>query len=311
MPMAPGPSDQWTLRHATKPLLKKATAKATPRYDSVRHGAGPGGGPAHVDYGHDPLNGFVKTDPKFGSGPGGAAAPPSSGAGTGLYDDARTRALGEMDPASQAVGDAKKPDYLAGLYTSQSQGPGMMEQFAQGALGGGNQAYNYLRGEMMKDLQRSSSARGTFNGGAAMRREERGLSDLAAKEYMSRADIANKGQAAQNARVSTLGDLAKGASGEQRDFDKMRIDALGDIGKARGGISERIDLAGLDANQEKELAMLDLALQQKGLTEEQRNNALRNIAAGATAGGTIGGPKGAVIGGSIAAGAELLKKLGF
>jgi len=69
-------------------------------------------------------------------------------------------------------------------------GPNYEEDFYTSSLTGDNPAYNQLKGDFVRDTQKSYAARGGFNSGEAMDFESRGLSRLAGEEYGRRGALA-------------------------------------------------------------------------------------------------------------------------
>jgi len=260
----------------------------------------------------------------------------------GFYDQRRDAAQEYWNPLERTANqyEAERPSHVANLYgemrSMQKPGarqaaynatlstPSYMEGFAQTAMTGSNPAYDYLKNTLQKDLARSTAARGTFGSGRAMARENDALTTLAAKEYMNRAQIAQMGDQARNARLGLTLDAAgaadqgdydymgmlmegaKGATGETSDYFDRILGARAQLGQGRVGTAGAYDMAAGDTRTEAELAALD-AEWQRQMAPKQPSRKRRFLQRGfgllgMGTGGVLGGPQGAAHGGQYGAG---------
>lgn len=167
---------------------------------------------------------------------------------------------GAPDPGKGYKGPAAPaaPATPPGPYGSES-GPGILESWFNQRSAGTDPAYEYAMKRGMESLGNRSAAAGSFNSGAARQQE----SDFAA----------NMG--AQ--RLGQLDALAGGASGEHQG----RLNAMfGQGGALAGGQARTMgayDLAGANAMNTANQAILSMFLNKAGVDDKSRQGGLSNL----------------------------------
>lgn len=110
-----------------------------------------------------------------------------------------------FDPTqTQAIGSLYN-DYLKPQETQN----GYLEQFYEDTANGTNPYYDRLRQQTSKAAQRRAAAGGAYNAGASQRQEAEALTDLSAKEFSERGQLAGAAQAAKQGRFNDLTGQAK------------------------------------------------------------------------------------------------------
>lgn len=165
--------------------------------------------------------------------------------------------------------------------------PGMMESFAQRELSDGSEGqrvFDRMADQTQKRIQRASAARGGFVSGASMRQEGEALADLSGQRYAQLADLANKGQSANLARIAQ-------GFGMEKDIDAQGLEKLGmglqarkfGIDAATSADSTRVGAASAtDQTRTGRQGMLDRLAGETSAAEAARAKALDDLANGIT-----------------------------
>jgi hypothetical protein len=185
--------------------------------------------------------------------------------------------------------DPNKTVALGDMYKKLSgEGPTYEEQFYNSSLEGDNPAYNYIREQTMRDINRQANARGGFASGHAMSQQKDALTALGAQEYAQRAQLSQAAGAARRAQLGqqlegagALDQLVQGAYGLKGQWAGTSDKTLADLGMSRdtlrgnvaqgrestmSGLAQSGDQLERDLRRQK----LEAAAQQDQLTYQQQ-----------------------------------------
>lgn len=153
-------------------------------------------------------------------------------AGSLRFDPTQTQAIGSLYN-NYLLPDEKKNGYLEDFY----------EQTANGT----NPYYDRLREQTAKSAQRRAAASGNFNAGASQRQESEALTDLSAKEFSERAQMAGAAQTAHQGRLNDLTGQAKTYEDTVLGNRRFNLDVASETNKfalGKGGLSRDLAIAG-------------------------------------------------------------------
>lgn len=153
---------------------------------------------------------------------------------------------GEYGNIRNLITGSNQGQRMYGAQLGQLAGPGMYEQFVQGALTGNDPYYARLSEEGSNALDASMNARGGYNSGAAMKAQGNFQSGLRADQYHQLADMAQGAQGAQMSRLGQGMTAALGVGGESR---ARAAGMQGLAGQTEGELQQRLQAQNLIGQQ--------------------------------------------------------------
>jgi hypothetical protein len=195
---------------------------------------------------------------------------------------------GGQGSAFMATFDPTKTQGLGDTYKAlAAEGPTYEEDFYLSQMKGDNPAFAFARDQTLKDLQKSAAARGGFASGRSLEREQSALTELGAKEFANRGQLANMAGAARRERLGQRlqgaealdslvqrGQLAKGEMG--LGLDRMALERAQSTDQTRRALAEAQDKYNLDLGMFGDTQNFKLAGLRGELVQSEDRNRLAN-----------------------------------